>query len=233
MGLKDDLAAEIRTIFRERWSTRDGIVVPAPEDLKLSNDGVRLDGAVLYADLDGSTAMVDAKKPEFSAEIYKTYLHCCAKLIRSENGVITAYDGDRVMAVFIGENKCGRAVRCGLKINWVVIHLINPLLKECYPSTDFQIRQTVGIDTGSLLAARIGVRGGNDLVWVGPAANYAAKLTTLPPDYPTRITQRVFEQLGRAEKYSAAPERLMWEPRDWTPHGNMRIHRSNFWWPVG
>lgn len=44
-------------------------------------------------------------KPHFAAEIYKSYLHCASKIIRCENGVITAFDGDRVMGIFIGDLK--------------------------------------------------------------------------------------------------------------------------------
>jgi len=36
--------------------------------------------------------------------IYKTFLHCAAKIIRSHKGVITAYDGDRIIAVYIGKS---------------------------------------------------------------------------------------------------------------------------------
>jgi class 3 adenylate cyclase len=73
--------------------------------VKLGNDAVKLSATVLYADLADSTKLVDGHTKQFSAEIYKTFLHCAAKIIRSEDGVITAYDGDRVMAVFIGDRR--------------------------------------------------------------------------------------------------------------------------------
>ena len=105
MSLFEDLKKETEKIFREKWETRKGQVVPEAEGLKLTNDAIELTGTVLYADLSGSTSMVDEYKPYFSAEIYKAYLHCTAKIVRSEGGVITAYDGDRIMAVYIGDSK--------------------------------------------------------------------------------------------------------------------------------
>jgi hypothetical protein len=39
----DDISKEIRAIFTERWSLRDGEKVPEDSDLKLTNDGVELD----------------------------------------------------------------------------------------------------------------------------------------------------------------------------------------------
>ena len=82
MGLADDLDPEVRTIFRSQWSTRDGEVVPDTPDIKLGNDGVKLDATVLYADIDGSTNMVDSKTAEFSAEVYKAYLLCASRIIQ-------------------------------------------------------------------------------------------------------------------------------------------------------
>lgn len=90
--------------------------------------------------------MVDSTKAHFAAEVYKSYLLCAARIIRSEGGVVTAYDGDRIMAVFIGASKNTCAVRCGLKISYVVQKIINPAIQQQY-TTDFQLQQVVGIDT--------------------------------------------------------------------------------------
>ena len=46
-----------------------------------------------------STSLVAGKTKQFAAEIYKTFLHCAAKVVRAEGGTVTAYDGDRIMAV--------------------------------------------------------------------------------------------------------------------------------------
>jgi class 3 adenylate cyclase len=87
-------------------------VVPAPEDLKLGNDAVEFERAtVLYADLHGSTAMVNRESWTFAAEIYKTFLLCAAKLVRAEGGTITSYDGDRIMGIFIGDSQSTSAAR--------------------------------------------------------------------------------------------------------------------------
>src|SRR6266481_2350224 len=178
MGLADDLKSEVHTIFRSQWTVRDGEVVPDTPDIKLGNEGVKLEATVLYADIDGSTDMVDSKTREFSAEVYKAYLVCASRIIKSEGGAITAYDGDRVMAVFIGTTKNTSAVRCALKIKSAVLEIINPAIKKQYNSA-FTLKQVVGIDTSELLVARTGIRGANDLVWVGHCANHAAKLSSI------------------------------------------------------
>jgi uridylate cyclase len=229
MALAQDLLAAVDEILKSRWTTRVGNVVPESEDLALSNDGVNLDATVLYADLAESTRLVDNYNSDFAAEIYKSYLRCAAKIVTAENGVITAYDGDRLMAVFLGDFKNTKAARSALKINYAVTQIINPLVRAQY-RTDFEVKQVVGIDSSQLLAARTGIRGSNDLVWVGRAANYAAKLSALGESFPTWITGSVYSRLHPSLKVSNG--RPMWESRLWTAMGNMNIYRSNWWWRI-
>jgi class 3 adenylate cyclase len=93
MSLKDDLAKDVAKIFRDQWTTRDGREVPLPESLRLGNDAIKLDAVVLYADMADSTALVDTNKAAFAAEVYKSYLTCVAKIIKKQDGAVTAYDG--------------------------------------------------------------------------------------------------------------------------------------------
>ena len=231
MGLKDDLSAEIKSIFSAQWEVQTTTSVTAPEDLRLNaNHAKDLETAtVLYADLDGSTNMVDNYDWSFSAEVYKAYLRCAAAIIKSEGGVITAYDGDRVMAVFTGNSKNTSAVRCALKINYAVCEIIRPALKEWYPTKNFTLSHVVGVDTSQLRTARIGVRGDNDLVWVGRAANYAAKLTSLS-DKATWITKAVYDMMHEDVKISSGTN--MWEARYWTNMNNLPIFCSTYWWRI-
>jgi len=227
VGFKTDLEAEVKKIFRSVWQERDGEVVPDTPDIKLGNEGVKLTATVLYADIDGSTSMVDSHTHQFAAEVYKTYLLCASRIIRDEDGVITAYDGDRVMAVFIGNSKNTSAVRTGLKINYAVRNIINPAIKSQY-NNGFELQQVVGIDTSDLLVARTGIRGANDLVWVGRSANYAAKLSSISEQpYSTFISQAVYTNMNEAVKTSNGT--AIWEARTWKGDS---VYRSSWWWSL-
>lgn len=231
MGLRDDLTTQVKATFKDRWEVQETDSVPAPEDLKLNTNHAKdLETAtVLYADLDGSTSMVDRYTWTFAAGVYKSFLRCAGQIIRSEGGVITAYDGDRIMAVFTGNAKNSSAVRAALKINYTVKQIIQPALEAQYPDKNFKIGHVVGVDTSRMRTSRIGVHGDNDLVWIGRAANYAAKLTT-EPGFPTRITKSVYDMLSNETKYSKGID--MWEPRTWTSMNNMQVYGSTYWWPL-
>src|SRR6266704_5883040 len=98
MTFKADLEKDVKNIFKSKWKPRNGRVVPDLENLSLGNDAVKFKATVLYADMADSTKLVDSQKPHFVAEMYKVYLRCAANIIKNEQGTITAYDGDRVMA---------------------------------------------------------------------------------------------------------------------------------------
>jgi len=88
---------------------------------------------------------------------------------------------------------------------------------------------TVGIDVGKVLISKTGVRIDSDLVWVGPAANYAAKLNSfdgLDSDYQIRVTEEVYSALSRACLVGVAGDPI-WEG----PYTNIdprRHYRTNF-----
>ncbi len=229
MALRDELLQQTEDIFRSHWETRDGEVVPEPEDLQLGNNAVNLDATILYADINGSTSMVDHLSPTLAAEVYKAYLNCAARIIKANGGVITAYDGDRVMAVFAKGAKNTNAARTALNINWAVSTIVNPGLKKQYGANAYQMSHVVGIDSSKVLVSRIGVRNDNDLVWVGRAANYAAKLSAINGEFSAWITDAVFDVMVDEAKYQEGTRTPMWTERRWN---NMRIYGSNWWWKV-
>lgn len=230
MGFSDDLTAEVVKIFKEGWTQREGRLVPDTTDLALRNDAITLKGAVLYADLADSTGLVSTTKPTFAAAVYKTYLNCACRIIRANGGEITAFDGDRVMAVYLGDAKETAAMKSALQINYAVVKIINVKLREEHPQSAFVVRQAVGVDTGDLLVARTGIRGSNDLVWVGPAANIAAKLCGLREgNYASWVTAAV-HGAAKPEAKTGSDGRAMWDAVPWTARGGASVFRSAWTW---
>src|SRR5260370_20230797 len=96
------------------------------------------------------------------------------------------------MAVFLGDLKNDTAVRSAMKIHYTVQQIINPALKSHYRKKKYRLNHVVGIDTSELFVTRIGVRNDPDLVWVGRAANYAAKLCSINGNDSIYITRAPF-----------------------------------------
>jgi len=90
------------------------------------------------------------------------------------------------MAVFVGDGKETTAVRAALKINWALKNIVVSERNAFYKNSGaITLNHVVGVDTSELFVARTGVRGSNDLVWVGRVAHmlqsYLRSRTTTPP----------------------------------------------------
>lgn len=228
MAIGSELEDYVSKTLRSQWVTRDGRVVPNTGDVTLDNSAVEIDATVLYADLARSTQMVAQKSWHFAAEVYKSFLYTTSRLIRHHGGTITAFDGDRVMGVFLGDSKNTSAAKAALRINWAASKLVQPLIEQHYPQTTFRLKHRVGVDTSTIHVVRAGVRGSNDLVWLSNAANNAAKMATLPPIYPSYISAVVYGQLNAEVKYNARGE-ARWRDLG-TGDLGYRIYGSTWWW---
>ena len=232
MTIRDELDAYVKQCFDQQWTMREGQKVPEPGDIKLNNDSVQLEATILYADLTDSTGLVKDKKPSFAAEVYESYVYCAAKLIRNRGGSVTAYDGDRVMGVFVGGRKNTDAARCALEINGAVNDIINPALKSQYPKSTYTVTQKVGIDVSDVWVVNTGIRGNNDHIWVGTAANYAAKMAAFDLGYRSYITARVYNRLLDSSKLGGKPSQNMWTSLGFKGEVDAVVYGSRFKWSV-
>lgn len=221
-----DILADVRNVFGNKWTTHDAQDVPSLEELRLSaNDAAEFDATVLYADMEGSTDLVRGYKNWFAAEIYKVYLRSVADVLRNNSGAITAYDGDRVMAVFIGDSKNTSACRAAMQLVYL-IRRINGAIADYYTKSPYRIGQHIGIDSSHLFVVRSGVRGANDLVWVGEAANVAAKLSSVDDEsYSIYATRNVYDSANSVVKNINGT--LVWYDVDGLKAGR-RVCKTNY-----
>lgn len=131
------------------------------------------------------------------------------------------------MAVYIGDSKNTSATRTALKINYAVSKIINPALKTQYPNSSYRVEQVVGVDTSKLLVVRGGIRGSNDLLWIGNAANIAAKLCS-ESARPSWITETVYDNLHNSAKHTDGQS--MWNQFWWSEFDNRVIYGSTWIW---
>ena len=140
---------------------------PAPE---LPEERRRV--TVLFADLVGYTAMSERMDPEHVRAVSDRALRRLAEEVRRHGGVIDKYIGDNVMALFgapvAHEDDPERAVRAGLAMQAAMSEL-NAELGATY---EVELRLRVGVNTGELVAGRVG----GAYTVSGDAANVAARL---------------------------------------------------------
>lgn len=189
--------------MKATWNITNGTVVPETEDIVMKNGGRLVAATYVYADLADSSTIAQSLLKETAAKIIRAFVNSSTRILRNFGGEIRSFDGDRVMAIYMGDNKNWNAVRAAFAINWAVQEVIRPAIKSNWSDGEnfYNIGHRVGVDTGESLIVRGGARNNNDLISVGGAPNIAAKLSDLKNGYSTYITDRVFDELTDDLRY--------------------------------
>ncbi|MFC5926310.1 AAA family ATPase [Micromonospora vulcania] len=132
---------------------------------------------VLFADIVGSTALVDRLDPEDVRALQRAYFDTVAGVLHRWHGVVEKYVGDAVMALFGARHSDGfdayRAVRAGLEIQAALDR--QPLL------AGVALRVRVGVATGEVVVDLGSAVSGGHGVASGAVITTAARLQEYAP----------------------------------------------------
>ena len=132
---------------------------------------------VLFADVEGSTALGERLDPERLRELLETYFAAMREEIEAEGGTVEKFIGDAVMAAFgvpiAHEDDPARALRAALRMQRR-LETLNVDLERRY---GVALRIRIGVNTGEVLAA-VRPQPGDPMV-TGDAVNTAARLEQL------------------------------------------------------
>ncbi|MCI4065804.1 adenylate/guanylate cyclase domain-containing protein [Micromonospora sp. R77] len=131
---------------------------------------------VLFADIVGSTGLVERLDPEDVRTLQYAYFGAVAGVLRRWHGVVEKYIGDAVVALFGAGGSDGfdayRAVRAGLEIQQAVDRRM---------PAGTRLRVRVGVATGEALVDVAGIRDGGHGAASGAVLTTAARLRSAPP----------------------------------------------------
>ncbi len=158
----------------------DGLTMPEPQSV-LIGSAKRMDASILFFDLARFTAETSRLTQEQTLFMLNLIIPTVMRVTRHWNGIIEKNTGDGIMAIFGTETRdkskiVRDAIEAAMAIRFVMLNDIKAkLASQELPSMDFRI----GVETGELLLARIGIHSNNFLTAVGDAANRACKLQGL------------------------------------------------------
>ncbi|TKJ41755.1 hypothetical protein CEE37_04080 [candidate division LCP-89 bacterium B3_LCP] len=160
-------------------------LIAKPELLKLG--GERRNLTILFADLEGFTALTQKLDPEVLVEMINEYMTVMTEAISAHGGIIDKYEGDLVMAEFgvpvssedHHEHACRAALEMrsqleNLHIRWHALDLPNPPMR-------------IGINSGEVIVGNMGSQDLFDYTVIGDAVNICAKLEKANKLYGTII----------------------------------------------
>ena len=229
MGLLEDLKNKINSYAIEPYTIEDTTIVPDTDNPKLTfgNKGLTCEYTFLFVDIRKSSKLHDLYGFQKAAKIYQSFHEINVRVIQSNGGEVRAFDGDRTMAVFVGNGKNTSAAKTALQIKWAIGNILNPSLGT-------NIVCGSGIDTGKILVTKVGKgrdKNTNDLVWIGQADNYASHLAN-EANSSTIISTNTYNLLHESSKLSEGVN--MWKPKQLKLKTGTMVacYESTYWWAL-
>ncbi len=173
----------------------------APDDLYLEKRiWKRINQVVVVAaDLAGSTKLNFDKKANTSASLYEALTGNLARVVTEFGPEFLDIQGDGLFALFHGERRFQRAFCAAVTLKTfserVLVPAIEGIMSERFPNLGLK----VGMDASTLVAKRVGVRGGNEPVWAGRAVGWAVKCLEAAAIHELVATKAVFQWLESNE----------------------------------
>lgn len=190
----------------------------------LSSESERRYVTVLFADMTGSTAMSERLDPEEVQEIMSEFYQELAACVHRYGGTVDKFLGDGIMALFgaprAHEDDPERALAAALEMREGVEAINQRLLGRLPQRTGIHI----GVNTGLVVAGRVGGGGHSAYTVLGDTVNVAARLEDQSQDGQILVSdatrQRtehvfVFRELPPVQVKGKAEPIQVWELLGW------------------
>jgi adenylate cyclase len=193
-----DAATNIKRIFQR-------YVHPSVVEELMSNPkAVELGGqtkevSILFADIRGYTALSDGRRSEEVVEMLNDYLQILTEAIWEEQGTLTMFQGDAIMAIFNAplpqQDHALRAVRAALGMRSAIEKRQwqnNPALPEA--RYNIRVHYGIGVNTGLATVGNIGSRDRlQNYTAIGDAVNIASRLQSNSADNEIIINETTYD----------------------------------------
>lgn len=199
-------------IDRDRLYTHLSSYLPAPvaaalasqspsSAIKASTNQV----SVLLADIRNFSAYCEARPPEEAAAVLHAFFSRATEVVESEGGVIEAFQGDAILAVWNGDPQPGstgaqatdhaeRALRAAVKLNAA----IQGVLPDPAPAGLEPLALGIGVETGPAMAGSFGLASRRTHMVLGRAVTIASRLVEMTADlaHPILVGEGLAAHVG-------------------------------------
>lgn len=202
--LLDDVEADVSSQLDEQ--IRLGVHITRRNDVPETgpaNRGVwfQVRGVTtVFADLKRSTELSAENSPAVAARAYTYFIRAMAVILERFEAKYVDIQGDGIFGLFSGEGSRFLAAACAITMRTEVEREV-AVRFDRDTSTDWELAAGVGIDHGTLLVRRLGLRGTKqNEVWAGKPVNMASKLSSLAGPNHVVVSDRVFRHYDEASR---------------------------------
>ena len=154
----------------------------------------------VFADIKSSTALNVAGSRKDAAYAYTYFARAMTVIFDRFSARYVDIQGDAVFGLFSGKRSIFSAAACAVTMKTQMERVVEPRFwKDA--SKKHSLKLGIGVDQGTLLVRRLGLRGtGQNEVWASRAVNVAAKLSSLAGGNEVVVSDRVFEAYSGASE---------------------------------
>jgi PAS domain S-box-containing protein len=186
-------AEEIRRLF-EQYVHPNVVrqLIQDPQALNLGGETKEI--SVVFADIRGYTSLGESMPPDKVMDLINGYLKIMCDAIWEEEGTLTAFQGDALMAIFNAplpqSMHALHAVRAAWKMRAAVLNYQRSLPKELHVSFGF------GVNTGLATVGNVGAKGRlQNYTAIGDVINVAARLQSNATNNDIYINDSTYMQV--------------------------------------
>lgn len=154
----------------------------------------------VFADLRRSTDLSSSEEPRVAAIAYTYFIRAMAVILDRFSARYIDIQGDGIFGLFSGKDSAFMGAAAAITMKTEMERTVAVRFNKD-ASTDRELKAGVGIDQGTLLVRRLGLRGTKqNEVWAGRPVSVAAKLSSLADDNQLVVSDRVFDEYERASR---------------------------------
>lgn len=189
-GLLLTLVEYARTRFeRERLFANLTSYLPAPvaNTLALKRpsstiEAERRDITVLFADIRNFSAFCENRPPEEAATLLHNFFTCATRIVENYGGVVEAFQGDAVMAVWNAPSRCDNHPIHALAAARALLVAVEAELPEVEQYGLEPLALGMGLESGEALVGSFGLATRRAHTALGQTVTIAARLQMLTPE---------------------------------------------------
>ncbi len=164
--------------------------------------------SVLFADIRNFSAYCEARPPEEAAAVLHAFFSTATRVVEAEGGVIEAFQGDAILAVWNGEPAPGatqsgsssdharRALQAAIKLQ----SAMQGVLPDPAPAGLEPLSLGIGAETGPAMAGSFGLASRRTHMVMGRTVTIASRLVEMTAElaHPILVGEGLAAQLGGA-----------------------------------
>lgn len=196
---------------RDRLYAHLASYLPAPVAASLAlqppSSAIRagtLQVSVLVADIRNFSAYCEARPPEESAAVLHAFFSAAARIVEEQGGVVEAFQGDAVLAVWNSEPERPSAAhpQRALRAAERLLEASQSLLPDPAPADLEPLALGIGLETGPAMVGSFGIASRRAHLVMGRTVTIASRLAEMTADlsHPILLGEGMAAQLAGAER---------------------------------